>query len=135
MILVCFFVICFVFGILPFLSRTLLLSLFAITTILLHFIVRLTMKRTNTNSLMLPVQFFVRCGNKISWNRQLIRCTITTQSVKLHYFIRSDERLTLESSAFQIFQGGNSTFINSFHKTKFNRCLDKFSSARVRSWD
>ena len=33
--------------------------------------------------------------------------------------IRSDELLTLETSAFHIFHGGNSTFINSFHKTKF----------------
>ena len=30
-----------------------------------------------------------------------------------------DEGLTLETSAFQIFHGGNSTFINSFDKTKF----------------
>ena len=33
--------------------------------------------------------------------------------------IRSDEGLTLETSAFYIFHGGNSTFINSFDKTKF----------------
>ena len=33
--------------------------------------------------------------------------------------IRSDEGLTLETSAFQIFHGGNSTFMNSFDKTKF----------------
>ena len=32
---------------------------------------------------------------------------------------RSDEGLTLETSAFQIFHGGNSTFIISFDKTKF----------------
>ena len=31
----------------------------------------------------------------------------------------SDEGLTLETSAFQIFHGGNFTFINSFDKTKF----------------
>ena len=31
----------------------------------------------------------------------------------------SDEGLMLETSAFQIFHGGNSTFINPFHKTKF----------------
>ena len=31
---------------------------------------------------------------------------------------RSDEGLTLETSAFQIFHGGNFTFINSFDKTK-----------------
>ena len=35
-----------------------------------------------------------------------------------HDLIRSDEGLTLETSAFQIFHGGNSTFINSFDKTK-----------------
>ena len=32
--------------------------------------------------------------------------------------IRSDEGLTLETSAFQIVHGGNSTFINTFDKTK-----------------
>jgi len=33
--------------------------------------------------------------------------------------LRSDEGLTLETSAFQIFHGGNWTFINTFDKTKF----------------
>ena len=33
--------------------------------------------------------------------------------------IRSDEGLTLETSAFLNFHGGNSTFINSFDETKF----------------
>ena len=33
--------------------------------------------------------------------------------------VRSDEGLTLETSAFQIFHGGNFTFITSFDKTKF----------------
>ena len=33
--------------------------------------------------------------------------------------IRSDERLTLETSVFLNSHGGNSTFINSFDKTKF----------------
>ena len=32
----------------------------------------------------------------------------------------ADKRLTLETSIFQIFHRGNSTFINSFHKTKFS---------------
>ena len=35
------------------------------------------------------------------------------------FVIRSDEGLTLETSAFQIFHGVNFTFINSFDKTKF----------------
>ena len=34
--------------------------------------------------------------------------------------IRSDEGLTLETSAFQIDHGGNSTFINTFDETKFS---------------
>ena len=40
--------------------------------------------------------------------------------VKLPYIqsILSDEGLSLETSAFQIFHGGNSAFINSFDKTK-----------------
>ena len=33
--------------------------------------------------------------------------------------IRSDDGLKLETSAFQIFHHGNSTFINSFDETKF----------------
>jgi len=33
-----------------------------------------------------------------------------------------DEGLTLETSAFQIFQGGNSTFIKPFDKTRLS-CL------------
>ena len=44
----------------------------------------------------------------------LIQTTTTHNSS-----IRSDEGLTLETSAFQIFHGGNFTFINSFDKTKF----------------
>ena len=43
-------------------------------------------------------------------------------------WIRSDEGLTLETSAFQIFHGGNSTFINSFDKTKFLYYSMKLSS-------
>ena len=35
---------------------------------------------------------------------------------------RADEGLTLETSAFQIFHGGNLTVINSFAKTKFSFC-------------
>ena len=34
--------------------------------------------------------------------------------------IHSDEGLTLETSAFQIFLGGSSTFANTFVKTKFS---------------
>ena len=33
--------------------------------------------------------------------------------------LRSDEELILETTIFQIFYGSNSTFINSFDKTKF----------------
>ena len=45
--------------------------------------------------------------------------------------IRSDEGLTLETSAFQIFHGGNSTFINSFDKTKFLFSLSHRRSTTV----
>ena len=34
--------------------------------------------------------------------------------------IRADEGLTLETSAFQLFHGSNSTFISSCDKTKFS---------------
>ena len=36
-----------------------------------------------------------------------------------NFSVRSDEGLTLVTSAFQIFHGGNSTFVISFDKTKF----------------
>ena len=34
-----------------------------------------------------------------------------------------DERLTHKTSVFQIFHSGNSTFMNSFDKTKFSRFI------------
>ena len=41
------------------------------------------------------------------------------ETMKTHnIFKRSDEGLTLETSAFQTFHGGNSTFIKSFDKNK-----------------
>ena len=43
-------------------------------------------------------------------------CNSNTQNSS----IRSDEGVTLETSAFQIFHGSNSTFINPFDKTKFS---------------
>ena len=41
------------------------------------------------------------------------------QSALIPAVIRSDEGLTLETSAFLIFHGGYSSFINSFDETKF----------------
>ena len=41
------------------------------------------------------------------------------KSISVIVPILVDEGLTLETSAFQIFHGGNSTFNNSFDKTKF----------------
>ena len=35
----------------------------------------------------------------------------------------SKEGLTLETSAYQLFHGGNSTFINSFEKTGYNKMI------------
>ena len=46
-------------------------------------------------------------------------------------FIRSDEGITLEMSAFQIVEGGNSTFINTFDKTKFPVSLSHRRSTTV----
>ena len=57
--------------------------------------------------------------------------------------IRSDEGLTLQTSAFSIFHCGTSTIINSFHKTKFlcpeifravNFIPDKISHAALRDY-
>ena len=44
---------------------------------------------------------------------------LTFRALALRHDIRSDEGLTLETSAFLIFHSGYSTFINSFDKTKF----------------
>ena len=47
-------------------------------------------------------------------------CTLTAQTLfKTYFFIRSDDGLKLETSAFQIFHGGYLTFINSFDKINF----------------
>ena len=43
----------------------------------------------------------------------------SVNSEMAYYSIRSDEGQTLETLTFQIFDGGNSTFIHSFDKTKF----------------
>ena len=40
---------------------------------------------------------------------------------------RSDEGLTLETSGFEIFHGGNSPFINSFYKTIFLHNFKSFA--------
>ena len=40
--------------------------------------------------------------------------------IRANFSFRSDDALMLETSAFQIFHGGNLTFINSFDKTKFS---------------
>ena len=84
-------------------------------------------KRTSTNQLVglisqpFSVLIFVVCYFWISCLGvgEGVGCTgeikIQISSVKVN-----DEGLTLEGSAFQIFQGGNSTFSNSFDKTKFS---------------
>ena len=56
--------------------------------------------------------YFHQCMTK------LIHALIKTSNTH-NSSIRSDEGLTLETSAFQIFRGGSSTFINSFDKTQF----------------
>ena len=46
-------------------------------------------------------------------------------------FVRTGAVLTLKKSAFQIFHGGNSTFVNSFDKTKFHTSLFHWRSTTV----
>ena len=55
------------------------------------------------------------CGDKTRGVGCVGEIKVQISSVRV-----SDEGLTLEASAFQIFQGGNSTFTNSFDKTKFS---------------
>ena len=43
-----------------------------------------------------------------------------SQQTTHNFSIRYDEGLTLETSSFEIFHGGNSKFINSFDETKFS---------------
>ena len=57
---------------------------------------------------------------------KLLHTRIKTNNT-LNSSIRADERLTLETSAFQIVHGGNSTFNNTFDKTKFS-CYDALSN-------
>ena len=51
--------------------------------------------------------------------------------MKQSAYIRSDEGLTLETSAFRVNHGGNSTFIISFDKTKFLLSLSQRRSTTV----
>ena len=51
------------------------------------------------------------------WKADISNVISLSSNCELGFGIRSDEWLTLETSAFQIFHGGNSAFINSFHKT------------------
>ena len=50
---------------------------------------------------------------------KLLHTLIKTNSTQ-NSSIRSDEGLTLETSAFQIVHGGNSTLIDTFDKTKIS---------------
>ena len=50
---------------------------------------------------------------KLGFIKRVDKGWITTEP------FRADDGLTLETSAFQFFHGGNSTFINSFDKTQF----------------
>ena len=59
----------------------------------------------------------------LPFNFILFVLTMILRREKAGYQFNEDEGLTLETSAFQIFHGGNSTFINSFDKTKFLLCL------------
>ena len=63
---------------------------------------------------------------KFDFIKRVHKGRITTlKELKIWHFerqplvIRSNEGLTLETSAFQIFHGSNSTFIDSFDKNKF----------------
>ena len=46
-------------------------------------------------------------------------------------FVRTGAVLTLEKSPFQIFHSGNSTFVNSFDKTKFHTSLFHWRTTTV----
>ena len=50
--------------------------------------------------------------------------------MKHENLVLSNELISLETSAFQIFQDGNSTFISSFDKTKFSYL--KFNSFKQK---
>ena len=47
---------------------------------------------------------------------QITKFLVSKQLLEIH----SDEKIALETSAFQIFHSGNLTFINWFHKAKFS---------------
>ena len=66
--------------------------------------------------------YFLRQDKNWVLSNELIKVELPPWKIWKADVIRSDEGLTLETSAFQIFHGGNSTFINSFDKTQF--CFD-----------
>ena len=56
----------------------------------------------------------------ISTDGKTLPQPLKNQQTTYNSSIRYDEGLTLETSSFQIFHGGNSNFINSFDETKFS---------------
>ena len=65
----------------------------------------------------MKIRFYQRSRERSNYHRERFG-KLTFRPLNLR--IRSDKGLTLETSAFQIFHGGNSTFINSFDKAKFS---------------
>ena len=61
--------------------------------------------------------------SKILDFKKIVLCRCAGERVKHENQaeFRSKEGLTLETSVFQIFHGGNSTFVNSFDKTRFSK--------------
>ena len=68
------------------------------------------------------INLFTNSRHPISTNSKLLRTHINLQQPQFLYSLR--RRLTLETSAFQIFHGGHSTFINSFDKINFCHNLE-----------
>ena len=67
-----------------------------------------------------PIDLFTIACHHISINAKALSRPHKNQEQPHKSFVRSGVGLTLEKSAFQIFHGGNPTFINSFDKTKFS---------------
>ena len=67
----------------------------------------------------MKIRFYQRSRERSNYHRERFG-KLTFRPLNLR--IRSDKGLTLETSAFQIFDGSNSTFkfINSFDKAKFS---------------
>ena len=81
----------------------------------------------------MKIWFYQKSSSRSNQHRGRFR-KLTFRELALYHCkgrSRSDEELTLKTSAFQIFHSGNLIFINSFHKTEFSSYCSLLSHLAV----